>query len=100
MRFRFKSKKLEDLYTSEKGAHKYEPSVVEAFFDIMSTIDAMPDARDFYRLKSLHFEQLKGKRGKCGERSLRLNDQWRLIIAIEKDTEGKYVLIINIEDYH
>ncbi len=64
----------------------------------MAIIRSALDERDFYALKSLHFEKLKGKRE--GERSLRLNQQYRLIVMIEKDDSGKYVLVINIEDYH
>lgn len=100
LRFEFKSKKLLLLYTEEKGAHKYKPEVIDAFFDVMSIIDAASSEADLYALKSLHFEKLEGNRGKLGQRSLRLNDQFRLILTIKKDKSGKYLLIIDIEDYH
>ena len=35
-----------------------------------------------------------------GERSLRLNDQWRLIVVLDEDEEGKHFLIKGIMDYH
>lgn len=63
----------------------------------MNAIAAARDERDLYALKGFHFEKLKGR---PRERSLRLNKQWRLIVAIEKDEEGGYLLIIAIEDYH
>ena len=63
-------------------------------------IDGAPDERDLYKFKSLHFEKLAGKRGKQEQRSLRLNDQFRLIVKLDRDSEGKYILIIDIEDYH
>lgn len=100
MRFQFKSKKLIALYTEEKGAHKYPPEVVEAFFDVMGVIDAAKNVNDLYAIKSLHFEKLKGKRGKSEQRSVRLNDQYRLILTIEKDRLGNFILVINIMDYH
>ncbi len=99
MRFRFKDKKLEALYTEEKNAHKY-PNVIDDFFDVMAMIDAALDERDLYANKGLHFERLSGQRGKQGQRSLRLNKQWRLIVTLEKDEEGSYLQIIDIEDYH
>ncbi len=99
MRFYFKKNKLEALYTEEKDAHKY-PGVVDDFFDVMATIDAAVDERDLYAQKGLRFEKLKGKRGKFGQRSLRLNDQWRLIVTLDEDEEGNYLTIIDIEDYH
>ncbi len=100
MRFKFKTKKLLSLYTEEKGAHKYKPEVIDAFFDVMSIIEAVQNETEFYSFKSLQFEKLQGKRGKKGQRSLRLNDQFRLILTIEKDRTGKSLLIIAIEDYH
>ncbi|WP_199326278.1 type II toxin-antitoxin system RelE/ParE family toxin [Dendronalium sp. ChiSLP03b] len=99
LRFQFKKKKLEALYTEEKDAHKY-PGVVDDFFEVMAIIDAAVDERDLYAQKGLRFEKLKGKRGKKGQRSLRLNDQWRLIVTVDEDDQGNYLTIIDIEDYH
>jgi toxin HigB-1 len=99
VRFRFKDKKLEALYTEDKNAHKY-PNVVDDFFEVMAIIDAALDEGDLYAQKGLHFEKLLGKRGKQGQRSLRLNKQWRLIVTLEKDEDGSYLLVIEIEDYH
>lgn len=96
MRFEFKKKKIKALYYEEKNAHKY-PNVIDDFFDVMSTLDSAKDERDLYALKGLHFEKLKGRKG---ERSVRLNQQWRLILSIEEDKEGTYLQIIDIEDYH
>jgi proteic killer suppression protein len=98
LRFWFKNKKLEALYTEEKGAHKYSPGLVDAFLDVMSVIAAAVDERDLYKLKGLRYEKLKGDRK--GQHSIRLNDQFRLIVEREKDNKGRYLLIINIEDYH
>ena len=64
----------------------------------MSIIEAVPDIRDLYQLKSLHFEKLKGKRK--DERSVRLNKQYRLTMKLEMDEKGNYLLILDIEDYH
>lgn len=99
LRFQFQKKKLEALYTEEKNAHKY-PDVVDDFFEVMAIIDAALDERDLYALKGLRFEKLSGKRGKQRQRSLRLNDQWRLIVVLDQDEQGQYLTIIDIEDYH
>jgi proteic killer suppression protein len=71
LRFQFKTKNLEALYTEEKGVRKHHPEVVDAFFDIMAVISAVQDERDLYALKSLHFEKLTGNHK--GEHSVRLN---------------------------
>lgn len=99
MRFRFKDKKLEALYTEEKNAHKY-PNVVDDFFEVMAIIAAALSERDLYANKGLRFEKLVGQRGKQGQRSLRMNKQWRLIVTLEEDKEGFYLQILGIEDYH
>jgi proteic killer suppression protein len=99
LRFHFKKKKIEALYTEEKNAHRY-PGVVDDFFEVMTIIDAAVDEREFYAQKGLRYEKLLGKRGKQGQRSLRLNDQWRLIVVLNQDEQGQYLTIIDIDDYH
>ncbi|NBD36709.1 MAG: plasmid maintenance system killer [Chloroflexi bacterium] len=98
MRFAFADSKLKKLYTEEKGAHKYPAGVVDAFFDVIAIIANAPDERDLYKLKSLHYEKLRGRRSH--QRSLRLNRQFRLIIESAKDKHGRFLWIISIEDYH
>ncbi len=65
---------------------------------VFNFILAAADERDFYTMRSLNFEKLKGKRK--GEYSLRTNDQWRLIIRLEMKDQGKTVIIVGFEDYH
>jgi toxin HigB-1 len=64
----------------------------------MQSIRAALDERDFYAQKSLHFEKLQGKRDH--QRSMKINDQWRLIVEIVGKAPNKKVWIIGIEDYH
>jgi toxin HigB-1 len=98
LRFAFNSTKLTRLYTEEKGAHKYPPGVVDAFFEVMSVIRHAKDERDLYAIKGLRYEKLKGHRSH--QRSIRLNQQFRLILERQRDEQGRYLLIIEIEDYH
>jgi toxin HigB-1 len=100
MRFQFKTKKLETLYTDKKNAHKYPNDVTDRFFKVISIIDSVPNEQNLYQFKGLRFEKLKGERGKQGQHSIRLNQQWRLILTMEQDTEGNFILVIDIEDYH
>jgi toxin HigB-1 len=76
----------------------YDAAIVKAFRKRMQLIRAAVDERAFYNLKSLHYEKLKGDRD--GQSSMRLNDQWRLILRIQQDKDGKTVVIISIADYH
>lgn len=73
--------------------------VVKAYRKRLQLIRAAADERDFYALKSLHFEKLKGDRE--GQYSMRLNAQWRLILRFAKrEGDGKIVVIVSIIDYH
>ena len=76
----------------------YPPGIGKVFRRRIQTIQAAPDERTFYPLRSLHFEKLKGKR--AHERSMRLNDQYRLILEIEERPEGNRIIVKSIEDYH
>jgi len=49
---------------------------------VFGFIESAHDERDLYAVKSLRFEKLNGDRR--GQSSLRINDQWRLIIMVEK----------------
>lgn len=76
----------------------YDWVVVRAFRMRVQLIRAAEDERAFYQLKSLHFERLKGERQ--GQSSMRLNNQWRLILRFREKEDGKVVVIISITDYH
>ncbi|MFM1842384.1 MAG: hypothetical protein RLZZ490_1120 [Cyanobacteriota bacterium] len=102
MNFEFKSKKLEQLYTEEKNAHKYPGEVIDNFFEVMLILESVPDEQTLLNKKigGRKPEKLKGKRGVKGQYSIRLNQQFRLIFTIETDPNDKYLLIIEIVDYH
>jgi proteic killer suppression protein len=76
-------------------------AVVKVFRKRMQQIRAAIDERDFYELRSLRFEKLKGKRKH--QHSMRLNDQYRLIVELIKenpDAQSSKIKIVGIEDYH
>lgn len=72
--------------------------VVRAYRKRLQLIRAASDERAFYALKSLHFEKLKGDRDH--QRSMRLNDKWRLIVEIRPSQPKNVIVIMGIEDYH
>jgi proteic killer suppression protein len=94
---RFASADLDRLETDPAFSGGYGQAVVKAFRKRMQQIRAAPDERVFYQLKSLHFEKLQGR---SGQHSMRLNDQWRLVIEFEGAAPAKVVVIVSIEDYH
>lgn len=98
MEVEFGDDDLERLEVEPSFTAGFGAEIVKAYRRRLQQIRAAPDERDFYRLKSLHFEKLKG--GKADFRSMRLNDQWRLILRIIQDGDEKTVVIVRIEDYH
>jgi proteic killer suppression protein len=80
-------------YTAGLGS-----AIVKAFRKRIQQIRAATDERTFYALRSLNFEKLKGDRE--GQYSMRLNDQWRLIVKLEGVAPNKVVRVVEIVDYH
>jgi proteic killer suppression protein len=98
MRVRFEPGPLERLETDPKFLGGYSAELVRLYRKRMNLVRQAVDERDLYELKSLHFEKLKGPRNP--DRSIRLNDQWRLILRFEGEGSSKTVVIVSIEDYH
>jgi toxin HigB-1 len=98
MEVRYCDSTLDRLETDPSFDGGWSQAVVRAFRKRMQAIRAAEDERAFYAMKSLHFEKLKGNRSQ--QHSMRLNDQWRLILEFERTSDGKVVLVIGIEDYH
>lgn len=97
MEFRFAKSKLGKLYLSGTGAKRYPANIVRAFIKKVRIIETAKDKRDFWALKSLHFKELKGTEGQY---SMRLNQDWRLILRFEKTKDGKVVVIIDINRHY
>lgn len=59
---------------------------------------AAPDERTLRNWKSLHYEKLEGDR--TGQRSIRLNKQWRLVFTLDSGLRPPKITVLSIEDYH
>jgi proteic killer suppression protein len=60
-------------------------------------LESIETITDLYSFKSLHFEKLKGD--KAGQSSIRLNDQYRLIIEQINDKVVK-ILVVQISKHY
>jgi proteic killer suppression protein len=94
----FKSSSLDRLETDTGFNAGFSDAVVKAYRKRMQQIRAAQDERTFYAHKSFHFEKLSGTRD--GQWSMRLNDQWRLILNLRGEAPKKIAHIIEIVDYH
>lgn len=98
MEVRFNDDCLDRLEVDPDEDCGFSEAVVTVFRKRMQMIRAAPDERAFYQLRSLRFEKLKGSRKH--QYSMRLNDQWRLILEFEGGAPNKVVVVVAIEDYH
>lgn len=94
----FKNDSLDRLETDPDFNGGFGDSVVRAYRRALHHIRAASDERTFYARKSFHFEKLSGDRQ--GQYSMRLNDQWRLILELQGQAPNKIVHLIEIIDYH
>ena len=98
MEVSFADDDLEQIYIEASADGGFVPGLVTAYRKRIQFIYEAKDERDLRAWKSLHFEKLKGNRKH--QHSIRLNDQYRLIIEFEGKADDKVVVIIEIEDYH
>jgi len=94
----FRDSDLDRLETDLGFTANLEQALVKAYRKRIAYLRASKDERDLYELKGMRYEKLKGKRDH--QRSLRLNDQWRLILEIEQGESSNTIVVVAIEDYH
>ena len=86
------------LESDPKFTGGHSAAIVKAYRNRVNFIRQALDERDLYAWRSLRFEKLKGNRSH--QYSLRLNDQWRLIVEFDGISPNKKIVIVRIEDYH
>jgi len=89
---------LERLYSDPSFSLGLSVALVRAYRKVVGLIHSVRDERDLRAIKSFHFEKLRGERSH--QHSLRLNNQYRLIIELTGKGAAKIVIIIDIVDYH
>lgn len=98
MEVEFRKDDLQRLENDPSFDYGLPAAVVRKYRQRMQFIRAAVDEREFYAMRSLHFEKLQGDR--AHQRSMRLNDQWRLVLEIKESSPKNIVVIVDVEDYH
>lgn len=98
MNVEFANKDLADVEFEADATAGLSQPIIKAFRRRMQQIRAAPDERQFYANRGMKFEQMSGKRKH--QHSMRLNDQYRLIVELAGKGTDKVLRIIGIEDYH
>ena len=94
----FADRMLALIETGKAGATRLPVAVIKSARRKLTALRAAPDERALRNWKSLHYEKLKGDRK--GQRSIRVNDQYRIVFELDDDAKPQKVTILSIEDYH
>jgi proteic killer suppression protein len=85
------------IESDDAGMTRLPVAVIKSARRKLVVLRAAVDDRSLRNWKSLHYEKLKGDRE--GLRSIRLNDQFRMVFCLS-DVPPLTVTILSIEDYH
>lgn len=94
----FRDKRLALLETDRAAETRLPISVINACRNKLVVLRAAPDERTLRNWKSLHYEKLEGKRS--GQRSIRLNRQWRIVFTFSDECRPPVITVLSVEDYH
>lgn len=98
MDIEFQDPELDRLAFDETYIGNWSPALVRAYRKRINQIMQAPNQQILYAFKGLHLEKLKGKMQ--GKHSMKINDQFRLIVRFTKKNGNDTLIIIKIEDYH
>lgn len=88
---------LDSLEADPDAVSKLDHKIVKAFRKVMNFVRAARDERDLYAHPGLNFEKMHGDLE--GFHTLRLNDQWRLLVELRKGNPN-VIHVIDIVDPH
>ena len=86
------------IETDQAGKTRLSVAIIKSARRKLTIFRAAPDERSLRNWKSLNYEKLKG--GRDGQRSVRLNDQFRMVFTLDDETKPPTITILSIEDYH
>jgi proteic killer suppression protein len=92
----FASDSLGLVETEDAGETRLPASVINSARRKLTVLRAASDAQSLQNWKSLRHEVLRGQRE--GQRSIRLNEQYRMVFQINEQHEPLSTTIIAIED--
>ncbi|MGB8682929.1 MAG: type II toxin-antitoxin system RelE/ParE family toxin [Candidatus Binatus sp.] len=99
MKIEFRDKRLALIQTDRAAETGLPITVIKSCREKLIVLAAAPDERTLWNWRSLRYEKLKGERE--NERSIRLNNQWRLVFELVQQAPGSQtIIIISVEDYH
>jgi len=97
MKVNFSDVPLALIETKRAGETRLPVGAIKSARRKLTVLRAAPDERTLLSWKSLHYKKLEGVRE--GQRSIRLNDQFRMVMALNSEANALTATILNIEEY-
>lgn len=98
MKVRYADEQTSLVETDQAHKIRLPVVVVKAARRRIRVLRQCVDERDIRAIPSFHYEKLGGKRD--GQRSIRLNDQWRLIVHLDRECDPVEIEIIEISNHY
>ncbi|MEI8015433.1 MAG: type II toxin-antitoxin system RelE/ParE family toxin [Nitrospira sp.] len=98
MKIQFQDTRLALIRTDRAFETKLPFGIIKSCRDKLVILEAAPDERTLRNWKSLRYEKLKGDRE--GQRSIRINDQYRMIFTLDESQAPPILNILEVRDYH
>jgi len=98
MEVEFANKDLARLESDPAYTDNRPPQIVRKFRKTMNHLRQAVVMTDLYSMKSYHLEKLRKDRK--GQHSIKLNDQFRLVLQFVDRGNQQVIRVIEIEDYH
>jgi|KBSSwiStaDraftv2_1062776.scaffolds.fasta_scaffold719774_2 proteic killer suppression protein len=98
MKVRFGDDRLALVETNQAHRLKLPVQVVQVARRRIRFLREVQDEQDLYSMASLHYEKLTGDRE--GQRSIRLNGKWRIVLEIDRDCQPLEIVILEISNHY
>ncbi len=97
MRIAYADTTLALIETDQAGMTRLPVAVIKSARRRLTTLRAARDDRSLRNWKSLHYETMKGNRE--GQKSVRVNDQYRMVFNLDEETDPQTITVLTIEGY-
>lgn len=98
MKIEFADDDLAQICTDQAFKLGLPVAVIRTARNRLIQLEAARDERDLRNLKGLHYK--KGKGARENERSVRINDQYRIVFTLSDDEHPPLIRITMIGDTH
>lgn len=98
MKVEFADDELAQICTDQAFRLGLPVAVIRTARTRLIQLEAARDERDLRNLKGLHYK--KGKGDRADERSVRINDQYRIVFTLSDDERPPIIRITKIGDTH